>query len=122
MVGKKTARELGRWGEDLAKSFLEGKGYQVMFQNVFTEYGEIDLVAKRKNQIHFVEVKTRRTKDFGHPEESITQSKLSHMIDSAEAFLQAHPEFEGSWQIDVIAILVTKQDKAPEIRFFENAQ
>ena len=120
MAGKKTARELGKWGEDLAKSFLEEKGYQVIFQNVFTEYGEIDLVAKRNDQIHFVEVKTRRTKDFGNPEEAITQSKLGHMIESAEAFLQTHAEYEGSWQIDVLAIQVMTQDSSPEIRFFKN--
>jgi hypothetical protein len=43
------------------------------------------------------------------------------MVDSAEAFLQDHPEFEGGWQIDVIAIQVSHRGEHPEIRFFENA-
>ena len=118
---KKTGQELGKWGEMKAKSFLEERGFKVISQNVFTEYGEIDLVAKRDGQIHFVEVKTRSTTQYGHPEESITSNKLSHMIASAEAFMQEHPEFGGGWQIDVIAIQITHPDGHPEIRFFENA-
>lgn len=121
MAGKKTAQELGKWGEIQAKSYLEERGYEVLSQNVYTEHGEIDLIAKREGQIHFVEVKTRSSTQFGHPEESITSDKLKHMVDSAEAFLQDHPEFEGGWQIDVIAIQVSHRGEHPEIRFFENA-
>ena len=121
MAGKRTPQELGKWGETQAKSYLEKRGFQVISQNVYTEYGEIDLIATRDDQIHFVEVKTRSTTQFGNPEESITPSKLSHMIASAEAYLQEHPEFEGGWQIDVIAIQVSRRGEFPEIRFFENA-
>jgi putative endonuclease len=120
MGKKRTAKELGKWGENLAKSFLEEKGYQVIFCNYFTEYGEIDIIASKDNHIHFVEVKTRRTKQFGHPEEAITNQKLAHMIDSAEAFLQSHPEFDGDWQMDVIAIQISEIKDSPDIRLFPN--
>ena len=120
MVGKKTTRELGKWGEAQAKAYLEDQGFEVISQNVYTDYGEIDLVATRADQIHFVEVKTRSNKRFGHPEESVTPAKLRHMIDSAESFLQQHPDLKGSWQIDVIAIQVSDHGKL-EIEVFENA-
>ena len=121
MSGKKTARELGKWGETQAKAYLEDRGFEVISQNVYTEYGEIDLIAKKEGQIHFVEVKTRSSTRFGTPEASITPNKIRHMIESAEAFLQDHPEYEGGWQIDVIAIQVPNLDELPVIRFFENA-
>ena len=122
MTHKKTARELGRWGEGIARSFLQEKGYEVIDQNVFTAYGEIDLVLKKSGRVHFVEVKTRRSKKFGHPEEAITPRKFGHMIDSAHAYLQTNPEYDGEWQIDVIAIQAMPYNHPPQIRFFENVQ
>jgi putative endonuclease len=121
MGNKKGSRDLGKWGEGVAKSYLIERGFEVIVQNYYTEYGEIDLVALRDDRIHFVEVKTRRTQIFGNPEESITIRKLSHMVDSAQAYLLTHPEFEGDWQIDVISIQLFEGDRPPEIRFFENA-
>lgn len=120
MGKKKTAKELGKWGENLAESFLEEEGYQVIYRNYFTEYGEIDIIASKNDHLHFVEVKTRRTKQFGHPEEAVTQQKLAHMIDSARAFLQSHQEFDGDWQVDVIAIQISGKNDSLDIRLFPN--
>lgn len=122
MTKKKTAHALGKWGEDLAKSFLEDNGYEVIHSNYYTEYGEIDLIAKKNNRLHFVEVKTRGTKNFGHPEEAITKNKLAHMLDSAQAYLQAFPDDERDWQIDVLAIQTASKNEIPDIRFFQNVQ
>ena len=120
MEKKRTSKEFGKFGEDLAKSFLEKRGYQIIYRNYFTEYGEIDLIASKNDRLYFVEVKTRSTKKFGNPEEAVTQQKLAHMIDSARAFLQSHPEFEVDWQVDVIAIQITGKNESPEIRLFQN--
>jgi len=122
MTDQKSAKELGKWGEETAKSFLEERGYEVIYQNVYTEHGEIDLVALKENCTHFVEVKTRRTKNYGHPEDAITQYKLNHMINSANAFLLEHPELDGDWQIDVIAIQTGKRKDSLEIKMFKNVQ
>jgi putative endonuclease len=64
---KKNTRQIGAWGEQAARSYLEKQGFGILFQNVYTEYGEIDLVARKDGRLHMVEVKTRRTKTFGHP-------------------------------------------------------
>lgn len=80
-VGKKEL-QLGKWGEDIAAAYLEEKGYQITERNVYSVYGEIDLVAIREvdgeNKLFFVEVKTRKSTNFGFPEQAVTKSKLIH--------------------------------------------
>lgn len=112
---------LGRWGENIAQDYLVGKGYSVIERNVRTEFGEIDLIAQREGVIVFVEVKTRTGGHFGNPEEAITRKKSTHMVESAQSFMQNHPELIGEWRIDVIAILQKSSNKPPEITHFENA-
>lgn len=112
---------LGRWGESIASEYLLEKGYTIIERNHRTEYGEIDLIAEYDGVIIFVEVKTRTGKKFGNPEEAITRQKTVHMIDSAQAFLQEHPQFTQEWRIDVIAIYQNKSSDSSEISHFENA-
>jgi putative endonuclease len=114
-------QELGDWGEAYAAKYLEGKGYQILARNVRTPYGEIDIIAKELDQIIFVEVKTRTSRKFGYPEDAITESKITHLIESAEFYLQEHPEINVDWRIDVIAIQVDPQRNSPAIAHFEDA-
>jgi putative endonuclease len=121
---------LGRWGERLAAEYLRTKNYDILETNVRTPYGEIDLVAKQEAPgdvkgsspvIVFVEVKTRSSTAYGLPEESITAQKRGHMLDSAQAFLQEHPDLDVDWRIDVIAIRRFRSGREPQITHFENA-
>jgi putative endonuclease len=124
-------QSLGRWGESLAADYLVDLGYVVLERNVRTPYGEIDLVARlfEESSIStekclvtvFVEVKTRSTHTFGHPEESVTARKRAHMIAAAQSYLQDHPDLGGVWRIDVIAIQRLQPDRPPTIHHFENA-
>jgi putative endonuclease len=119
------AQGVGRWGEALAADYLHRRGYTLLDQNVRTPYGEIDLVARQQaagvSWIVYVEVKTRRSGAFGLPEESITARKKAHLLASAQAYSQAHPELGGAWRIDVIAIRRVRPDAPVEIVHFENA-
>jgi putative endonuclease len=133
----KTPRQaLGQWGEDLAAAYLERRGYTVLERNARTPYGEIDLVARQpdlregfetlgsdrtEEVIVFVEVKTRQSTAYGLPEEAITAQKRDHMLASALAYMQAHPELAGHWRIDVIAIQRKPSPNQPLITHFENA-
>jgi len=133
----KTSRQaLGLWGEDLAAVYLEQRGYTVLERNVRSPYGEIDLVVRQLDPqagfgphgsngpgevIVFVEVKTRRSTAYGLPEEAITAHKREHMLASAQAYMQAHPELAGDWRIDVIAIQRMPPPNQPLITHFENA-
>jgi putative endonuclease len=118
-------QSLGAWGESAAAAYLESKGYTIRGRNVRTPYGEIDLVAEKDGSIVFVEVKTRSLRSagdrtFGAPEVAVSARKQAHMISSAEAYRQAHPELEADWRIDVIAI-ERKAGADPQLVHFENA-
>ena len=110
---------LARWGEALAAKYLTQKGYTLLAQNARTPHGEIDLVTQEGETIVFVEVKTRSSTAYGHPEEAVTLTKQAHLLASASAYLQSHT-LEGDWRIDVIAIR-KKKNAPPEILHFENA-
>lgn len=110
----------GSWGEQTAAQFLEKLGYVILEHNVRTQYGEIDLIARQETTLVFVEVKTRSSAEFGYPEESITPTKQQHMQDAAQDYLQSHPEIDGEWRVDVIAIRRI-ENQQPEITHIENA-
>ncbi|MCW5876669.1 MAG: YraN family protein [Anaerolineales bacterium] len=118
MAGGRQA--LGRWGEQQAAEYLALRGYQIIGRNLRGAYGEIDLLARHGEALVFIEVKTRSSTSFGQPEEAITERKQLHLLHSAEDYLQAHPELDGDWRIDVISIL-RRRDASPEITHFENA-
>ena len=123
---------LGRWGEDQAESYLVGLGYEILARNVRTPYGEIDLVARQVYGLEhgpegparvtvFVEVKTRATTVYGLPEVSVTRRKQAHLLASAQSYLQSHPDLDGDWRIDVIAVQRSPGRQAPDLHHFENA-
>jgi len=115
------AKQLGDWGEQTARTYLEGIGLAFIAKNVRTPYGEIDLVMRKGSQTHFVEVKTRSSNRFGFPEAAVDVQKAAHMVDSALFYLQEHPEYDTGWQVDVVAISIKKNQMQPEIEYFENA-
>ena len=97
-------QNLGKWGEETAASFLMDKGYKLIEKNWRTRQGEIDLVMQDGASLVFVEVKTRSTKNFGYPEESLTQEKLEHLTSACEQFLQTYGR-DPDYRIDCVAII-----------------
>lgn len=112
---------IGRWGEQLAAQYLQERGYSIVAVNVRTPYGELDLIARIENLTVFVEVKTRTSSTYGLPEESVTPQKQAHILDAAQHYLQSHPEIDGDWRVDVIAIQGRPDNPDPQIVWFENA-
>lgn len=112
---------VGRWGEQIAAEYLTAKGWKVVDCNVRTLYGELDVIAQDGEVLVFVEVKTRTSRAFGLPEEAVTKLKKKHILESAQAFLQSHPEFDGDWRIDVIAVEGRPGTLDPQIDWFEDA-
>jgi len=70
---------LGRYGEDRAAQYLADRGYEIIERNWRSARGEIDLIARVKDRLVFVEVKTRNGSGFGHPFEAITEVKVARM-------------------------------------------
>ncbi len=112
---------MGRWGEQLAEQYLLERGCELVERNARTPYGEIDRIVRQDGVVVFVEVKTRTSASFGLPEASITARKREHLLQSAEAYLQAHPELDGDWRVDVVAIEGRPGQHNPQIVWFENA-
>jgi len=106
-------RLFGNSGERLAEQFLLKHGMHVLSRQYRTRFGEIDLIVKDNNEIVFVEVKTRRGNDFGHPEESVTKGKLEKIVRTGEWYLQETHQTSALYRIDVVAITYGTGD--PEI-------
>lgn len=111
---------LGEWGEEIAKKYLESKGYQILAQNYKCPCGEVDLIAKRKGRFIFIEVKTRQRFSYGRPEESIHKTKQRKLILTARWYLQKN-NFDDDFQIDSIAVEFHPEQKEPLVRHLENA-
>jgi putative endonuclease len=112
---------LGKKGEDAAAEHLAGRGYTILARNVRTPSGELDLVAQAGEFLVFVEVKTRRGRSHGLPEEAITPRKKSHLLGSAQYYLQENGRMESPWRIDVVAIEYSRTGALERIEVFENA-
>ena len=99
---------LGRQGENLARRHLEQAGYHILDANYRCPWGEIDLVAQDGAELVFVEVRSRRTTNYGTPQESITAEKREHLQAAALDYLQKRrPEpgrSEIPWRIDLISV------------------
>jgi putative endonuclease len=96
----------GRTGEDLAAEYLKKNGYKILAINFRTKVGEIDIVAKERSQIVFVEVKTRSSHIFGTPAEAITPKKLHSLIQAGEYYLLKYKGLRN-YRIDAIEVLMT---------------
>ena len=95
--------ETGKSGEDLAALFFEGKGYVILERNWRSRRNEVDIIAFKKDVLHFIEVKTRTSIDFEFPESSVRGKKLKHLKEAAEVYLFLHPEWK--WiQFDILSI------------------
>jgi putative endonuclease len=84
------AFKTGLSAEARAAAFLMAKGYRILARRFRTPYGEIDIVAKRRNLIAFIEVKARGSLDDAAY--AVTPRQQQRIIDAAQAWLMTHPE------------------------------
>ena len=105
---KQFNRLKGNQGEEMAADYLRQNGYQIIDQNNTTKFGELDLIATKKDILIFVEVKFKQTEDYGTPEEMIGKNKLIQVRRTAELYLLTNPgiakQFD-SYQIDAVCIV-----------------
>ena len=114
-------KKLGKWGEIKARQYLEEKGIVILGINQRTHYGELDIIGQDDGQVVFFEVKTRRSNSFGFGEESVSWVKQEHLVNSAEEYIQSHPNLGEDWRIDVVVIDGGPTDPKIEIRWFKDA-
>jgi putative endonuclease len=114
-------RNTGILGEKLAQDFLKKRGYRILETNYRCPQGEIDIVARHKNSLVFIEVRTKTSLEFGSPEESITPTKKERMKATAVHYQQAHSNLPQLWRIDVVAVELNKNGELSRIELIENA-
>ncbi len=114
-------RDTGILGEKLARDFLKKRGYRIKETNYRCPEGEIDIVAKHKDFLVFIEVRTKTSLEFGSPEESITPAKKEKMRATAFHYRRTHNNLPPLWRIDVVAVELNRKGKLSRIELIENA-
>lgn len=97
---------LGVLGESYAVSYLSRKHFVILERNFRGRYGEIDIIAKDRDTLVFIEVKTRSTLIYGSPQSAVTPMKLCDIVKTAQYYMLTYPEKPKQIRIDVIAILM----------------
>lgn len=110
-------KQTGNLGEDLAEKFLKKSGYKILSRNLANMVGEIDILARQKDVIVIVEVKTKSGPDFGKGFEMVNYFKRKKLISLAKQVQSKYPDV--TVRIDIISIDTSQNP--PEIEHFINA-
>jgi len=108
-------KELGKKGEEVALRFLKKKGYRIMETNYVCKMGEMDLIAKEKDTLVFIEVKTRTSTMFGPPQLAVTKFKQRQLSKVALNFLKQNKLEDVKARFDVVAILIGQRGEEIEL-------
>ncbi len=114
-------KQVGVLGEKLAANYLKKRSYEIIVTNYRCPGGEIDIIAKHKDYLVFIEVRTKTSLKFGSPEESITPAKRRKLRAMAEGYYQSHENLPEQWRIDMVAVELDRNGKPLRIELFENA-
>jgi putative endonuclease len=120
-LNKRRNRSFGDFGERVAASHLESHGYKILERNWSTRVGEIDLIASRGEDLVFVEVRSRKGRDFGAPEESITGRKREHLLATMATYLEQHPDSPPNYRIDLVVLELDRKGRVMRVEQIENA-
>lgn len=99
-------KELGYYGEDLAKLYLINKNYKILEKNYRVNFGEIDIIAAFENTVVFVEVKTRKNLYFGLPCEAVTNKKRYKIFQTAQYFILKNYSVDLNYRFDIIEVFI----------------
>jgi putative endonuclease len=113
-------QSVGRRGEDIAAEHLRKKGYRILERNVRSRYGEIDIIARDKSCLVFVEVRTVQSTAV-MPEESVHRRKQRQVAALAMRYLQRTGQTESDWRADVVAIELDREGQARRVEHILSA-
>jgi len=123
-------QKIGKIGEDLACKFLEKRGFSVLERNYWKKCGELDVVVKKDNMIHFVEVKTVSCENIKNvsvgndnyrAEDNMHKWKLERLSKTIQVYLFEKNMSESSeWQFDVMIVFLDQKEKTAKVRFLED--
>lgn len=108
-------RKFGDSGEDLACRYLQKQGYEILERNKhYSRFCEIDIIAKHKDTIVFVEVKTRKTTGFGSPLEAITKTKFENIKKGVLNYISENKV--KNYRIDIVGITIKPELKIEHLK------
>ena len=111
--------DFGKAAEAAAVKFLEARGYKILRRNYKTKFSEIDIIAKDKDVLCFIEVKARHSDRFGQPGEALSLNKQRQISKAAICYLKENNLLEHSARFDVVSLLYTHD--LPEIDLVKDA-
>lgn len=103
-------KEIGKNGEELACKYLEKNDYEILERNFFTGKGEIDIIARIKNEYVFIEVKTRISKNFGQPIEAVDEHKKKNIIKASKFYIYLNSLENKYIRFDIIEVYINKNN------------
>ncbi len=122
--------EIGKIGEDLASKWLISNGYLIIQRNYLKKYGEVDIVARETDKIHFIEIKsvsyeTKQLLEYAvshetwRPEENVHKEKIRRFKNTIEVWLIEN-DYKGEWQIDILTVRLVPDEKFAQVNMLDN--
>ena len=129
MDNRTKKRKLGDIGENIACDFLERRGLEIIERNYLRKWGEIDIIARKNNIIHFIEVKsvsrvtldepvTHGTTDY-RPEDNMHQWKLRRLARTMQTYL-LDKKLDCDWQLDLVTVKIDQQNRKARVEIIES--
>ena len=120
-----SSKQVGALGEKLACEYLRRHGMKILARNVTRKTGEIDVVARKTESLHFVEVKTIICVQFAEdgddadrydPSSNIHEAKIRRIARTSEWYV-ANVDWEGEWQLDAVLVWLRRRDGMAKVRY-----
>lgn len=112
-------QQFGKKSESLAVRHLKKNKYKILEKNYRTKAGEIDIIARDRDTLAFIEVKARRSDEYGHPKEAVTRQKQKKISLVAMQYLKETRQSDARARFDVVSIRFDRN--RPEIEIIKNA-
>ncbi|AAK79729.1 putative endonuclease [Clostridium acetobutylicum] len=114
-------KKAGDYGEKAAEIYLKKSGYTILNRNFRCFLGEVDIIAKNKDYITFVEVKSRWSDTYGLPCEAVNYRKKLKIYRTAKYYIASKSLINYNFRFDVIEVILNHQNDSYDLKFIENA-
>lgn len=114
--------ELGKWGEEVAADYLQGKGYVVLERDWKSGHRDLDIIAvnEERNTMVFVEVKTRRNQQYADPVDAVGYQKIRNLQQAANHYVK-YKHINLPIRFDIVTVIGMLGGDMPEIEHIEDA-
>jgi putative endonuclease len=120
--------EIGKIGENITKEFLMKQGFEILEQNYRTRVGELDIIARKDNVLHFIEVKSLKVRDVTkidtlpiRPEDNLTQAKWSKLLITIEMYRKHRlVPHETKYLVDLACVYIDTEKREGRVKLLKN--